>query len=280
MSVSFHWMTVGKYSTGNQGRYTQGKAKCQEILSEALPSSITQQPVLPSSLFANVMKYLFFCFKETQTESGFFTKQTWSLGKDRWISLWLVEASSSAEVWINSKQQQSNYYFHVTNAIIFRGGVLEHWLGRRKSKFRLLIARSNPLGCAAFSVFLKTDSMATSFLKRWFILHAGRKHVTEMHDSVLKSLNQNSLAQSRKEKNTSVIVLMFIDHLHHGGGQGWWSASRTRLGPISFASFLSLASNWMVISLLCPTASLLLDTIWMEQGEDSGWTLMLLNPMS
>lgn len=49
----------------------------------------------PSSLFSNVVKYLVYCSKETQTSSGFFTKQTPALGKIicyPWISF-LVSGS-------------------------------------------------------------------------------------------------------------------------------------------------------------------------------------------
>lgn len=82
----------------------------------------------PSPLLSNIKKYFVCCFKEAQANSGFFTRQIKSLGKVililPWISFRLVEASSSEEVWIHSKQQQSNY-FHFINEITFRVGMSE-----------------------------------------------------------------------------------------------------------------------------------------------------------
>lgn len=107
-----------------------------------------------------------------------------------------------------------------------------HWLERKKKyKFRLVITgSSSSLSYVAFSVFLKTGSMATS-LQRGLILQAGNKYVMELHDSVWKCLSQTQYAaQSRKEsleviftsseKCISGIVLMLIDHSHHAGEQG------------------------------------------------------------
>lgn len=171
------------------------------------------------------------------------------------------------------------------NAVIFRVGVLEHRLGRKKSKFRLLIAGSNPLGCAAFSVcfeklvlwqpvFWKDGSFSMQAVSMWLSC------MTLFGKVWIKT----AWLRAERKENAFVIVLMFTDHLHHGGGQRWWFASRTRFGSISFAQFfiLSMVKNGdvtmtlIVIYLLCPTASR-----YYVNGTVGGqwWALKLLNPM-
>lgn len=72
----------GEIFNKESGQIYRGKSKLSRdaVRSPALlyhPAAWAE----PSSLFSNVMKYLVCCFKETQTKSGFCTKQTWSLRK-------------------------------------------------------------------------------------------------------------------------------------------------------------------------------------------------------
>ena len=143
-----------------------------------------------------------------------------------------------------SKQQQNNY-FHFTNEMTSR--VIEYWPGRKNTsldcfKFSLL-ARSSPLGYAAFLMFLKIGSMATS-LKRQ-VHSPARQQVSDWAARLWKDLCQTKQPGSEqrgiivgiihiKGKEYSGIVLMFTDRIHDGGDQGWWSGSRTSIGPIYF----------------------------------------------
>lgn len=179
------------------------RAEHQEILSEALPS-VTQEPVLwkPWSLFPNVRKCLSAALKRPNptlvslhNKSGLWIK---SDQHSTWTSSWQVEVSSSEEVWINSKQWQSNY-FHLINEITFRVRESEHWTGRKKSKFRLFIATPNPPAYAVSLMFSKISSMTTS-LKRRFVPHAGNKHVIELQDC-LQRFESNRITWLRAERN-------------------------------------------------------------------------------
>lgn len=85
----------------DQDRYTlTGKSRASRDLVRSPALCNPGTCVDPSSLFSNVKKYLVCCFKEAQTNSGFFTRQIMSLGKVILVlPVDLILVSESFKIW-------------------------------------------------------------------------------------------------------------------------------------------------------------------------------------
>ena len=160
-----------------------------------------------------------------------------------------MEASSLENIWINSKQWQSNYYFHFTDNMIFLVGSVSALAAKKKNE-SLDSSSLGPILSVA-----EIGSMATSLERE--IHSSSRQQVCDgaAWFCLERFESNNILAQSRKEslqvifisseKYPSGMVLMFTDHIHHRGEQGGDLVQGLALIPYLLpTSFHHLVTEW------------------------------------